>query len=61
MIKFGSFVNKLFKDGISWEDDGYFKKLIVVKAKNYILFDGMKVKIKGQAFKGHASRSADNR
>lgn len=51
-------INKLFKDGISWEDDGYFKKLIVVKAKNYILFDGKKVKIKGQALKGTGKEKA---
>lgn len=45
-------LNSLYRDGIIWEDDGYFKKFIVVKAKNYILFDGKKVKIKGSGLKG---------
>lgn len=51
-------INSLFKDGIIWEDDGYFQKFIVVKAKNYILFDGKKVKIKGQALKGTGKEKA---
>ena len=51
-------INTRFKDGISWEDDGYFQKFIVVKAKNYILFDGKKVKIKGQALKGTGKEKA---
>ena len=45
-------INSLYKDGIIWEDDGYFQKFIVVKAKNYILYDGKKVKIKGSGLKG---------
>jgi len=51
-------INSLYKDGISWEDDGYFQKFIVVKAKNYILFDGKKVKVKGQALKGTGKEKA---
>lgn len=45
-------LNTLYKEGIIWEDDGYFKKFIVVKAKNYILYDGKNVKIKGSGLKG---------
>jgi DNA polymerase elongation subunit (family B) len=44
-------LNLLYKDGITWEDDGYFKKVIVFKAKNYVLWDGKKIKTKGQALK----------
>ena len=51
-------INSLFKDGIVWEDDGYFQKFIVVKAKNYILYDGKTVKIKGQALKGTGKEKA---
>lgn len=51
-------INSLFKDGIKWEDDGYFKKVVVVKAKNYVLFDGKTVKIKGQALKGTGKEKA---
>ena len=51
-------INKLFKDGIIWEDDGYFQKFIVVKAKNYILYDGKKVKIKGSGLKGTGKEKA---
>lgn len=51
-------LNGLFKDGILWEDDGYFKKFIVVAAKNYILDDGKKIKIKGQSLKGTGKEPA---
>lgn len=40
-------INSLYPDGIVWEDDGVFKKVIVVKAKNYILDNGKKIKYKG--------------
>ena len=29
-------INSLYPDGILWEDDGYFKRGIVIRAKNYI-------------------------
>ena len=45
-------INSLYKDGIRWEDDGYFKKVLVVKSKNYVLDEGKKLKIKGSALKG---------
>lgn len=44
-------LNDLFPDLIIWEDDGYYKKVIVVKTKNYILDTGKKVIIKGSALK----------
>ena len=44
-------LNTLYPEKIIWENDGVYKKVIVVKAKNYILDDGKKVKIKGSALK----------
>lgn len=45
-------LNSLFPKKISWEDDGYYRKVVVCRAKNYITQtqDG-KVKIKGSALK----------
>lgn len=36
---------------IRWEDDGHFRKFIICAAKNYVLDDGKKVKIKGNSLK----------
>lgn len=44
-------LNECFPDKIRWEDDGYFLTVLVLKAKNYVLYDGKKVKIKGSALK----------
>lgn len=44
-------LNNLFPDKISWEDDGYYLTIIVLKAKNYVLWDGKKLKIKGSSLK----------
>lgn len=44
-------INSISLDGINWEDDGVYERVIVAKAKNYILYDGKKIKIKGSAFK----------
>jgi DNA polymerase I len=44
-------LNSLSPEKILWEDDGYFEKVIALKAKNYILFDGKKIKIKGNSLK----------
>lgn len=51
-------INDLFPDKIHWEDDGYYLKLIVLKAKNYILYDGKKVKYKGSALKSSTKEIA---
>ena len=45
-------INSKFPEHIKYADDGYFEKCIVLKAKNYILYDGKKTKIKGSALKG---------
>jgi DNA polymerase elongation subunit (family B) len=45
--------NKVLPDLIVYEDDGYFEKIVVVKAKNYVLKEhGQdKIKYKGSSFK----------
>lgn len=46
-------LNVLYPDHIKWEDDGYYKTVIVAKAKNYVLEDeDGNVKIKGSGLKG---------
>ena len=44
-------VNSLMKPGIIWSHDGIFPFVGIVGAKNYIMFDGKKTKIKGSALK----------
>lgn len=45
-------INNAFPDNISWEFDGYFPKVVILKAKNYILKDeNGKVKYKGSALR----------
>lgn len=44
-------LNTLFPDRIIWENDGFYDQVIVVKAKNYVLQQGDKVKVKGSALK----------
>jgi len=51
-------INSIFPDKIKWEDDGFYPTFIVVKAKNYILWDGKKLKIKGSALKATLKEKA---
>ena len=45
-------LNSLFPPTIRWEHDGIFSRVVVIKAKNYILkSESGKVKIKGSALK----------
>jgi len=44
-------LNSLYPKMIKFEDDGYFKKVIIMKAKNYVLYDGEKIKLKGSSLK----------
>lgn len=44
-------LNSLFPEKISWEHDGVYSKVIVLKAKNYILWDGKKMKTKGSSLR----------
>lgn len=45
-------INELSPEFMTWADDGYYKKVIILKAKNYVLQteDG-KIKYKGSAIK----------
>lgn len=44
-------INDISPELITWEPDGYFNKFVVLKAKNYIMYDGKKVKLKGSSLK----------
>lgn len=44
-------LNKLYPDKIEFSNDGYFQDVIVVAAKNYVLYDGKKLRIKGSSLK----------
>lgn len=44
-------LNSIYPKLIKWEDDGIYEKLIVVKAKNYVLVKDGKIKYKGSSFK----------
>lgn len=48
-------INEQSPEKVLWEDDGYYNRIIALKAKNYILYDPKKKKpltIKGSALKG---------
>lgn len=51
-------INSLFPEKIKFEHDGYYKKVIVVKIKNYILFDGKEIKHKGSSLKATTKEPA---
>jgi DNA polymerase elongation subunit (family B) len=42
-------INELLPTLIEYEDDGYFDRVVVVKAKNYVLKSGDKIKYKGSS------------
>ena len=44
-------LNSLYDGKVEFADDGYFETMIIVAAKNYILWDGKKLKIKGASLK----------
>ena len=51
-------INSLYPSTIRFEDDGLYKCVIVFKAKNYVLFDGIKIKTKGSAIKATTKEPA---
>lgn len=51
-------LNSLLPEKIQFESDGTYKRVIVLKAKNYILFDGQRVTYKGSAIKATSKESA---
>ena len=44
-------INSILPERIRFSNDGYWKAGLIVKAKNYVLFDGTKMKIKGSALR----------
>ena len=51
-------LNSLYPNTIRFEDDGLYKCVIVFKAKNYVLYDGKKIKTKGSAIKATTKEPA---
>jgi DNA polymerase, archaea type len=51
-------LNSMMPTKIRWEDDGTYRNVLVLKAKNYVLDDGKKVKIKGSALKATTKEKA---
>jgi DNA polymerase I len=51
-------INEQSPEKVLWEDDGYYKSIIALKAKNYVMYDGKKLKIKGSALKGSTKSEA---
>lgn len=51
-------INDLSPEFMQWEDDGYYKSCLVIRAKNYVLWDGKKRTIKGSALKASTKEKA---
>ncbi len=51
-------LNSNYPERIRFEDDGYFITTVVLAAKNYILYDGKKIKTKGSSLKDAKSEKA---
>lgn len=51
-------INEISDDLIRWEFEFYIPKLIVVKSKNYILYDGKSIKIKGSGLRDQKKEPA---
>lgn len=51
-------INSLLPEMIEMDHDGYFRSVVIVKAKNYILYNGSKITIKGSALKGSTKEPA---
>lgn len=53
-------LNSLFPEFINWENDGYYKSVVVIKAKNYALLpDGeTEIKLKGSSVKDQKKEPA---
>lgn len=51
-------LNSNYPEKIRFTDDGYYSTVAVVKAKNYVLYDGTKIKIKGSALKASTKEPA---
>lgn len=51
-------LNSNFPAGIRFDDDGYYPRIIILKAKNYIMYDGKKIKLKGSSIRDQKKEAA---
>lgn len=51
-------LNNLFPDGIIWEFEFNVPKMIVIKSKNYIIYDGKSLKLKGSSIRDQKKEPA---
>lgn len=51
-------INSMYPEHIVWADDGYYPKVIVITAKNYVLYDGEKITYKGSSLKDQKKEPA---
>jgi DNA polymerase, archaea type len=51
-------INDISPEKIEWENDGYYKRVVAIRAKNYILNDGENLTIKGSALKASTKSKA---
>ena len=47
-------INSIMPEKIKYAHDGYFKICVAIRAKNYILYDGKKITVKGSSLKASA-------
>lgn len=51
-------LNFIMPENISWEDDGEFNSVLIIKSKNYVLLSGDKKKTKGSALRDQKKEPA---
>ena len=51
-------LNSNYPETIKFEHDGYYPTVICLKAKNYVLYDGKKIKLKGSGIKDQKKEAA---
>lgn len=51
-------INGILPELINFENDGLFPKVVVLKAKNYVLYDGKKIKFKGSSLRNSRQEPA---
>jgi DNA polymerase elongation subunit (family B) len=51
-------LNSYFPEKIKWEHDGVYQKVIILKAKNYILYKNGKASLKGSSLKSSKTEKA---
>lgn len=51
-------INNILPNLITFENDGHFSRVLIVKSKNYALYKGDEIKYKGSAFKSATKEKA---